>query len=74
MEYLYDYRLYKESKNRVHPKTNFNGDSAYQGIQKIHPKSSIPKKRSKKNLHTKEDKERNKNISSERDFVDVLFL
>ena len=30
----HDYRLYKESKNRVHPETNISGDSAYQGIQK----------------------------------------
>ena len=69
----HDYRLYKESKNRVHPDTNLNGDSAYQGIQKIHPKSSIPKKRTKKNPLSKEDKERNKIISSERVFVEHVF-
>lgn len=69
----HDFRLYKESKNRVHPETNVNGDSAYQGIQKIHAKSSIPKKRTKKNPLSKEDKERNKNISSERVFVEHVF-
>ena len=69
----HDFRLYKESKNRVHPETNINGDSAYQGIQKIHPKSSIPKKRSKKTPLSKEDKERNKIISRERVFVENVF-
>lgn len=69
----HDFRLYKESKNRVHPDTNINGDSAYQGIQKIHPKSSIPKKRTKKNPLSKQDKERNKKISSERVFVENVF-
>jgi len=69
----HDFRLYKESKNRVHPDTNINGDSGYQGLQKIHEKSSIPKKRTKKNPLSKEDKERNKNISSERVFVEHVF-
>ena len=69
----HDFRLYKESKNRVHPETNINGDSAYQGIQKIHAKSSIPKKRTKKTPLSKEDKERNKIISRERVFVENVF-
>lgn len=35
-------------------------------MQKIHDKVSIPKKRSKKNPLTKEDKKNNKEISKER--------
>lgn len=45
-------------------------DTGYQGIQKIHTKSSIPKKRSKKNPLTKEDKKYNKEISKERIVVE----
>ncbi len=41
-------------------------DSGYQGIQKIHNNSELPKKRSKKNPLTKEDKKNNQRISSER--------
>lgn len=41
-------------------------DTGYQGIKKIHANSSHPKKKSKKNPLTKEDKKQNKAISSER--------
>lgn len=36
------------------------------GINKIHANSSLPKKRSKKNPLTKDDKRNNKNLASER--------
>lgn len=41
-------------------------DSGYQGLQKIHANTKMPKKRSKKNPLTKEDKARNRKLSSER--------
>jgi len=41
-------------------------DSGYQGIQKIHSNSELPKKKNKKRPLTKEDKENNQRISSER--------
>jgi len=41
-------------------------DTGYQGIAKIHLNVMIPKKRSKKNPLTTDDKVRNKAISSER--------
>ncbi len=41
-------------------------DTGYQGIQKIHVNSELPKKKTKKNPLTKEDKENNKKLSSER--------
>lgn len=69
----HDFKIYKKSKNRVHPETKVQGDSGYQGIQKMHPNSELPKKRSKKHPLTKEDKERNKGISSERVFVENVF-
>ena len=62
----HDFRLYKESKIRVHPKTKIQADTGYQGILKFHQNSELPKKRSKKNPLTKEDKNKNRQISSER--------
>lgn len=41
-------------------------DTGYQGIVKLHANSDIPKKRSKKNPLTKEDKKMNRKISGER--------
>jgi len=47
-------------------------DTGYQGISKIHPNVVIPKKRSKKNPLTPDDKLRNKAISSERVAVENI--
>lgn len=41
-------------------------DSGYQGLQKIHANRVMPKKRSKKQPLSKEDKQRNREISSQR--------
>ena len=41
-------------------------DTGYQGIKKFHPNSILPKKRSRKNPLTPEDREFNHEISSER--------
>ena len=62
----HDFRLYKESHTRVKTGTVIETDTGYQGITKIHAKSVLPKKRSKKHPLSKEDKKRNRQISSER--------
>ena len=41
-------------------------DSGFQGIAKIHPNSYTPRKKSKNNPLTKEDKAYNRNLSQER--------
>lgn len=69
----HDFKIYKKSKNRVHPDTKIQGDSGYQGIQKIHSNSELPKKRSKKKPLTKEEKGNNRRISSERVVVENVF-
>jgi hypothetical protein len=51
---------------RVKPETLLETDTGFQGIQKLHAKSSLPKKRTKKHPLTKEDKSRNRAISSSR--------
>lgn len=62
----HDFKLFKESKTRIHPEIKIVTDTGYQGIQKLHRKSELPKKRSKKNPLTKEDKKKNQELSSER--------
>lgn len=62
----HDFRLFKDSKTHIHPETKTITDTGYQGIQKIHKKSELPKKRSKKNPLTKKDKENNRYLSSQR--------
>lgn len=66
----HDFRLYKESKVRLRNTQTVQVDTGYQGIQKIHENSSIPKKRSKKNPLTKDDKNHNKEVSQERIVVE----
>lgn len=41
-------------------------DTGYQGLQKIHTNSILPKKKSKRNPLTKEDKKNNKSLASNR--------
>jgi hypothetical protein len=62
----HDFRLFKESKTYIHRDIQVETDTAFIGITKIHANSVLPKKRSKKNPLTKEDKRRNKEISSSR--------
>ena len=62
----HDFRLFKESKTQIHPSIGVLTDSGYQGLQKIHAKTQMPKKRSKKNPLTLEDKKNNRQLSSDR--------
>ena len=48
-------------------------DSGYQGIGKIHKRTEIPKKKSKKKPLSKEEKQQNRKISSERVKVENVF-
>lgn len=62
----HDFRLFKESNTQIHPEIGVVTDTGYQGLQKIHAKTQMPKKRSKKNPLTKEDKRNNQQLSRER--------
>jgi hypothetical protein len=62
----HDFRIYKESKVRIHPKTELLADSGYQGIQKIHSNTIKPIKGTKKRRLTSEDKEHNHKLGSKR--------
>ena len=62
----HDFKLFKESKTKIKPNIKLLTDTGYQGIAKIHANSQLPKKKSKKNPLTKEDKKNNRKLSSER--------
>lgn len=69
----HDYRMFKESGVAIHPTICLLGDSGYQGIHKIHHNSLLPKKRSKKNPLTLDDKKQNAKISSQRILIENVF-
>jgi hypothetical protein len=48
------------SKVRLHPETKAVVDSGYQGLQRVHSNTAMPKKRSKKNPLAATDKARNR--------------
>ena len=52
----HDFHLFKNSKVRVKETVKILTDSGYQGIKKLHGQSELPKKNTKKNLLTIEDK------------------
>ena len=62
----HDFRLFKESGVRLLPGIKTLTDSGYQGINKLHANAELPKKKTKKNPLTKEDKRKNQLLSSER--------
>ena len=64
----HDFRLFKESKVHLHPDTEAIVDTGYQGLQKIHPKTRIPKKKTKKNPLTSADKKSNQALARDRVF------
>lgn len=68
----HDFHLYKTSNTHIHPSIKVLADSGYQGLQKIHANSQLPKKNSKKNPLTKEQKKENHAISSERVIVENI--
>ncbi len=63
---MHDFRLFKNSKSHIAAEVVVAVDSGYQGLQKIHTKTELPKKRTKKNPLTKADKIDNREISSKR--------
>lgn len=62
----HDFRLLKESGLHFHEDVKVLTDTGYLGLQKIHANTFMPKKKSKKNPLTLEDKKQNHQLSSER--------
>lgn len=62
----HDFRIFKESCVHVNPEVLIAVDSGYQGLQKIHVNTELPKKKTRKNPLSAEDKKKNREISSKR--------
>jgi hypothetical protein len=54
----HDFRLFKEFRTPIHPDVKVLADTGYQGIQKLHAKAELPKKKIKKNPLTKDDQKK----------------
>jgi IS5 family transposase len=66
----HDFHLFKNSKVYVKENVKLLADSGYQGLKKLHANSGLPKRNSKKHPLTKQEKEQNRQISSERVLVE----
>lgn len=66
----HDFKLFKESKLKIHKKIRLLADTGYIGIKKIVTNSEIPHKSTKKHKLTKEEKKENKELSSKRVVVE----
>ena len=62
----HDFKLFRDSKVRWVQNIQGIVDSGYTGIKKLQSTSLLPKKRSRSQPLTKEEKRTNRNISSER--------
>jgi hypothetical protein len=62
----HDYRLFKESPVHLHPNTEAQVDSGFQGYQKVHEKTILPFKGTKKRPLEAAQKEHNYQLASKR--------
>lgn len=62
----HDFKLFRDSKTHILPQTKAVTDSGYQGLQKLHAKTDLPKKKTKNRPLSKEDKKSNRKLSGER--------
>ena len=67
----HDFQMYKDSVGSgVQKAIKIQADSGFQGIGKVHANSETPKKKSKKNPLTEEDKANNRRIARERILIE----
>ena len=62
----HDFRLFKESRVRVHPSIPVDADTGYQGLQKLHANTHKPHKATRRHPLTREQKQANRAINSRR--------
>lgn len=62
----HDFRVYKESKLPLHSSLKIQGDSGYQGLQKLHALTQLPIKATKKKPLTHCQKKHNHTLASSR--------
>ena len=63
---VHDFQLFKSSQIHLKPGAQLTADSGYQGITKLHANSVLPKKSTKIQPLSKQDRKQNRNISKKR--------
>lgn len=71
-EKKHDFNLFKDSKLHFLSSTELLADKGYQGISKLHSKSTIPVKASKKHKLSSEEKSFNSDVSKRRIYVEHI--
>jgi len=70
---VHDFKLFKKSKAAKKIKNNrVLGDSGYQGITKLYSNAKTPKKKTKKNPLSKEEKKSNRQLARERIIIEQI--
>ena len=62
----HDFHLFKQSQVRVHPSVAIFCDTGYQGLQKLHANTRKPHRATKKHPLTREQKQANRAVNSQR--------
>jgi transposase len=70
---VHDFELFKRSKVEFSESACCLADSGYQGIQKLHPNSQTPRKKSKHHPLTSEEKAQNRALARQRIGVEHVF-
>ena len=60
---VHDFQLFKSSQIHLKPGAQLTADSGYQGITKLHANSILPKKSSKNQPLSKQDRKQGRSIS-----------
>ena len=68
--HTHDFRLFKESHLDIDKSIHFLADSGYQGLMNLHTNSKTPHKKSKHHPLTSEQKQENRELSSQRIYVE----
>jgi transposase len=68
----HDFTLFKQSRLPIHPQHEVWLDSGYQGVQRLDPQAQIPKKKTKKEPLTRENKAHNRALSRKRIVVENI--
>ena len=69
----HDFKLYKKSKIRIKKEIRCLADKGYEGINKYHNLSQIPKKKPRRDSFSKSDKKENKELAKERIVIENVF-
>lgn len=60
---VHDFRIFRNSKTRLRKNIKLFGDKGYQGVQKLHPNSETPKKKTRGNNLSIADKKKNRELA-----------